>query len=55
MPGVALAEQGFPVSAALARSLNAELKRMAPFPASVAAYGKPGGGEWAAGDRLHAG
>ena len=25
---------------------------MAPFPASVAAYGKPGGGEWAAGDRL---
>ena len=25
---------------------------MAAFPASVAAYGKPGGGEWAAGDRL---
>ena len=25
---------------------------MAQFPASVAAYGKPGGGEWAAGDRL---
>ena len=52
MPGVLLAEQGFSVSEALARSLNAELKRMAPFPASVAAYGKPGGGAWAAGDRL---
>ena len=25
---------------------------MAPFPASVAAYGKPGGGEWVGGDRL---
>ncbi len=52
MPGVGLAEQGFPLSAALARSLNTELKRMAPFAPSVAAYGKPGGGEWAAGDRL---
>jgi gamma-glutamyltranspeptidase/glutathione hydrolase len=52
MPGVALAEQGFTVSEALARSLNAELKRMAAFPSSVAAYGKPGGGSWAAGDRL---
>ena len=52
MPGVTLAEQGFTISAALARSLNAELQRMAPFPASVAAYGKPDGGEWAGGDRL---
>ena len=51
MPAVELAEQGFVLSPALARSLNAELKRMAPFPASVAAYGKPGG-EWGAGDRL---
>jgi gamma-glutamyltranspeptidase/glutathione hydrolase len=25
---------------------------MKPYPASVAAYGKPGGGQWAAGDRL---
>ena len=25
---------------------------MSSFPASVAAYGKPGGGEWAAGDRI---
>ena len=53
MPGVTLAEQGFAVSAALARSLNTELSRsMAKFPASVAAYGKPGGGQWNGGDRL---
>src|SRR5687768_14332525 len=39
MPAVILAEQGFPLTPALARSLNAELSRMAPFPASVAAYG----------------
>jgi gamma-glutamyltranspeptidase / glutathione hydrolase len=52
MPAVDLAEQGFMLSPALARSLNAELTRMAPFPASVAAYGKPGGGEWQAGDRI---
>ena len=52
MPAVDLAEKGFPLSPALARSLNAESKRMAAFPASVAAYGKPGGGEWAAGDLL---
>jgi len=52
MPGVTLAEQGFVVSATLARSLNTELTAMAKFPASVAAYGKPGAGQWAAGDRL---
>jgi gamma-glutamyltranspeptidase/glutathione hydrolase len=52
MPGVTLAEQGFLMSASLARSLNSELTAMAKFPASVAAYGKPGGGEWAPGDRL---
>jgi gamma-glutamyltranspeptidase/glutathione hydrolase len=52
MPGVTLAEQGFVISAALARSLNSELTTMAKFPASVAAYGKPAGGEWVAGDRL---
>jgi gamma-glutamyltranspeptidase/glutathione hydrolase len=52
-PAVELAEKGFELSPALARSLNSELSRsMAKFPASVAAYGKPGGGEWAAGDRL---
>jgi gamma-glutamyltranspeptidase/glutathione hydrolase len=52
LPGVALAEQGFIVSEALAASLNAELTIMAKFPASVAAYGKTGGGPWTAGDRL---
>ena len=53
MPAVALAEDGFALSEALARSLNRELQTgMARFPASVEAYGKPGGGQWAAGDRL---
>jgi gamma-glutamyltranspeptidase/glutathione hydrolase len=53
MPGVILAEEGFVMSAALARSLNREVAGpMAKFPASVAAYGKPGGGEWKEGDRI---
>jgi gamma-glutamyltranspeptidase / glutathione hydrolase len=53
MPAVVLAEQGFALSAGLARSLNTEVqKSMAKFPASVAAYGKPGGGDWKAGDKL---
>ena len=53
MPGVLLAEDGFSISAGLARGLNAQVSgAMAAFPASVAAYGKPGGGTWAAGDRL---
>ena len=53
MPAVMLAEQGFTVSAALARGLNREVQGpMKRFPASVAAYGKPGGDEWAEGDRI---
>jgi gamma-glutamyltranspeptidase/glutathione hydrolase len=53
MPGVLLAEKGFAISEALARGLNREIAGpMKPFPASVAAYGKPGGGEWRGGDRL---
>nr|MDQ3418419.1 gamma-glutamyltransferase [Acidobacteriota bacterium] len=53
MPGVLLAEEGFAVSAALARGLNREIAGpMKAFPASVAAYGKPDGGEWKEGDRL---
>ena len=53
MPSVVLAEQGFVMSAALARGLNREVAGpMAKFPASVAAYGKPGGGVWKEGDRL---
>src|SRR6185503_4376594 len=53
LPAVLLAEKGFPLSDALARSLNRELaNQMAKYPASVAAYGKPGGGEWKAGDTI---
>ncbi len=53
MPAVTLAEQGFPVSEEFAKDLNFAVDSfMAPFPASVAAYGKPGGGKWAAGDTL---
>jgi gamma-glutamyltranspeptidase/glutathione hydrolase len=53
MPAVSLAENGFAVSEALARSLNRELQgEMSHVPASLEAYGKPGGGQWAAGDRL---
>jgi gamma-glutamyltranspeptidase/glutathione hydrolase len=52
-PAVELADKGFVMSASLARSLGNEVGRgMAPYPASVAAYGKPGGGAWAAGDHL---
>lgn len=51
-PSVGLAE-GFTMSAGLARGLNREVAGpMAPFSASVAAFGKPGGGEWKEGDRL---
>jgi gamma-glutamyltranspeptidase/glutathione hydrolase len=53
MPAVQLAESGFVISAGLARSLNTQLAgSMGKFPASVQAYGKPGGGTWAGGDRL---
>jgi gamma-glutamyltranspeptidase / glutathione hydrolase len=53
MPAVALAENGFAISPDLAQSLNRELTgSMARFPASFAAYGKPGGGGWEEGDRL---
>jgi gamma-glutamyltranspeptidase/glutathione hydrolase len=52
MPAADLARDGFRMSGALARSLNSELRRMQPFPASVAAYGKPGGGNWAEGDGI---
>jgi gamma-glutamyltranspeptidase/glutathione hydrolase len=52
MPAVELAEEGFAMPRTLAGSLNSELRRMEPYPASVAAYGKPGGAQWAAGDRI---
>jgi len=53
MPAVQLAEDGFSISAGLARGLNAQVAgTMSKYPASVEAYGKPGGGTWAADDRL---
>jgi gamma-glutamyltranspeptidase/glutathione hydrolase len=53
MPAVELAEKGFVLSPALARSLNRELdSSMAKYPASAAAYGKPGGVAWVAGDTI---
>jgi len=53
MPAVQLAEEGFTMSNGLARGLNGQLSgAMGKYPASVEAYGKPGGGQWAAGDRL---
>jgi gamma-glutamyltranspeptidase/glutathione hydrolase len=52
-PAAMLAQQGFTISADLAESLNAQVSgAMKSYPASIAAYGKPGGGEWTAGDRL---
>ncbi|HRH41351.1 MAG TPA: gamma-glutamyltransferase, partial [Pyrinomonadaceae bacterium] len=52
-PAVRLAEEGFVISESLARALNREVSgSMSRFPASVAAYGKPGGGQWASGDKL---
>jgi gamma-glutamyltranspeptidase/glutathione hydrolase len=53
MPAVQLADEGFVVSDGLARGLNAQLSGvMGKFPTSVEAYGKPGGGTWAVGDRI---
>jgi len=53
MPAATLAEKGFPLSDALSRSLNREVANgMKPYAASVTAYGKPGGGEWKAGDTI---
>ena len=53
MPASDIAAQGWLMSASLARGLNAEINgSMKEFPASVAAYGKPGGGAWAEGDKI---
>jgi gamma-glutamyltranspeptidase/glutathione hydrolase len=52
-PAAKLASGGFRLSKALASSLNSTVARlMAPFPSSVAAYGKPGGGSWTEGDTI---
>ena len=53
MPAAELAAKGFVISASLARGLSNEVSGpMKPYPASIAAYGKPSGEAWAAGDRL---
>lgn len=53
LPAAQLAAKGFPLSASLADELNRELRSsLAPFPASVAAYGRRDGRAWRAGDRL---
>jgi len=53
MPASELAARGFAMPPSLVRGLNSEVAgRMSAFPASVAAYGKPGGGQWVDGDRL---
>jgi len=52
-PAARLASGGFPLSKDLASDLNSTVGEfMAPFPSSVAAYGKPGGGRWARGDTI---
>jgi gamma-glutamyltranspeptidase/glutathione hydrolase len=59
-PAADLATDGWALSRALARSINGQLRmdsagrpgKMRRFPTSVAAYGKAGGGEWVAGDRI---
>jgi gamma-glutamyltranspeptidase / glutathione hydrolase len=53
MPAARLAARGFPVSASLAADLNGELAdRMSRYPSTVAAYGRPRGPEWTAGDTM---
>ena len=52
-PAVQIAANGFVIAPSLARGLNSEIRgAMSRFPASVAAYGKAGGGQWNEGDRL---
>lgn len=52
-PSAELAERGFPLSSELADELNAVIKAIfAPFPSSVAAYGKADGTPWKGGDTL---
>jgi gamma-glutamyltranspeptidase/glutathione hydrolase len=53
MPAATLAAQGFVMAPSFAQSIQREVSNgMKPYPASVAAYAKPGGAAWAAGDRL---
>ncbi len=53
LPAADLASNGWALSPALARSINGVLRGKAGrFPATVTAYGKPGGGEWVEGDTI---
>ncbi len=53
MPSADLARNGFRVSASLASGLNREVAGpMKPFPGSIAAYGRPDGKPWQAGDTI---
>ena len=53
LPAVKLAEDGFVLSEGLANSLNRWLAgQAAKFPTTLAAYGKPDGGKWVAGDKI---
>ncbi len=53
MPSADLARSGFTVSASLANGLNREVAGpMKAFPGSVAAYGRPDGKPWTAGDTI---
>ena len=53
VPAIRLAEEGFPIDAALATALNKLLgSPTADFAEFRRVYGKPSGGEWRAGDKL---
>ncbi len=51
-PAIALAENGIEVSSDLAHALSEALGVMAGYPGSLAAYAKPDGSAWAAGETL---
>ena len=52
-PAVEISARGWPLSPALARSLNNFVGgRAAKYPTTVAAYGKPVGGQWQSGDTI---
>jgi gamma-glutamyltranspeptidase/glutathione hydrolase len=52
-PAATLAAKGWPLTPALARAINSFLQgRGGRYPATVGAYGKPGGGPWSAGDTI---
>ena len=52
LPAVKLARDGFAIDRNLATALNNQLKTADDFPEFKRVFGKPGGGEWSAGDKL---